>query len=514
MNRRDFLQFLGVTGVLTTLPVFPSSSKSLSKINPPHLKPSLEDNLLTVEGLDYDILLRWGDQINTKEYFGFNNDFIAFHPIEKDRGLLWVNHEYVNPVFINGPERNKKNIDKEMLEVGGSIVEVNRSNGKWKLVQNSPYNKRLDGNTPIPFSNNERIAGSQIALGTMGNCAGGKTPWGTFLTCEENYDMFWGDKKRNGEATESWLEWNKFYPRPPEHYGWVVEVNPKTGESKKLISLGRCAHECAAITKGKNGKIVGYTGDDTINEHLYKFISDSSDSLEKGKLYVANLEKNKWVSLDIEDQPILKKNFKDQTEVLIYVREAAKLVGATPLDRPEDIEFDPLTGNVFIALTNNKIAKNYYGSILKIIEDNDDPCALTFKHEVFITGGKKAGFACPDNMVFDPSGNLWFTTDMSGQEIGRGPYEGLGNNSLFVFLRKGPHKGQIIRLASAPVDAEFTGPCFSPDHKTLFLSVQHPGETTTDINKCTSHWPDGGIPKSCVITIQGPLLDKIVSGDL
>src|SRR5690606_4430200 len=151
----------------------------------------------------------------------------------------------------------------------------------------------------------------------------------------------------------------------------------------------------------KNSKVVAYTGDDANDEHLYKFISDSTDSLEKGRLYVASLEKGQWISLDINDQPILKKNFKNQTEIQVYVREAAKMVGASPLARPEDIEFDPLTGHVFIALTNNKPKKNYHGSILKIIEDNDDPASLTFKHETFLTGGKDQGFACPDNMVFD-----------------------------------------------------------------------------------------------------------------
>jgi secreted PhoX family phosphatase len=514
MKRRDFLQFLGVSGLLVTFPGCTTKSQRLTEKSLPRLLPSFEDNVLTAEGLNYKVLLKWGDQINSSEFFGFNNDFIAFQSLEEDRGLLWINHEYVNPIFINGTERTKENIDKELLEVGGSIVEVQLIQGNWVVVKNSPYNRRLNGNTPIPFADNKKIAGASKGIGTMGNCAGGKTPWGSFLTCEENYDAFWGDKTRHGELTKSWLGWDHIYPRPPEHYGWVVEVSPKTGHAKKLISLGRCAHECAAVTKGKNGKIIAYTGDDTINEHLYKFISESSDSLERGTLYVANLEKGEWISLNIEDQPILKKNFKDQLEILIYVREAAKLVGATPLDRPEDIEFDPLTGNVFVALTNNKSANNYYGSILKIIEDNNDPASLTFKHETFLTGGKDDGFACPDNMVFDLRGNLWFTTDISGSEIGKGHYDTFGNNGLFVHLRSGHHQGEVIQVASAPVDAEFTGPCFSPDYKTLFLSVQHPGEMTSSLDKPTSHWPDGGLPKSAVITLQGPLLNKIISGDL
>jgi secreted PhoX family phosphatase len=519
MNRRNFLQFLGVSSLgLTLTDNFLSYAGENSKAlfsSLPSLPPSLEDKLLTLDGLNSKILIRWGDQINTTHKFGFNNDFIAFHPIGKDRGLLWVNHEYVNSVFINGKERSKKNIDAEMLEVGGSIIEIKKENNDWVFLKDSQYNRRLDANTKIPFSGNEKIGGSDSALGTMAGCAGGYTPWGTFLSCEENYDMFWGDHNHEGKViSNSWMKWDSIYPRSPEHYGWVVEIEPKTGKAKKLVSLGRCAHECAAVTKAKDGKIVAYTGDDSINEHLYKFISNSDSSLEKGKLYVANLEKGEWISLSIEDQPVLKKKFKTQTEVQIFTREAAKLVGATPLDRPEDIEFDPLTGNVFIALTNNKVKKNFYGSILKITEQNNDPGSLKFTHDSFLTGGKEQGFACPDNMVFDPKGNLWFVTDIAGDAINVGPYEGFGNNALYIFLRSGKHKGKVIRAAIAPKDAEFTGPCFSPDYKTLFLSVQHPGEQSSSLTNLTSTWPDGNIPKPSVITLQGPLLDKIIAGEL
>lgn len=510
MNRRDFLQFLGVSGVLATFPGC-STTSSFSSSKLPNLAPSLKDELITLDGLNYKILMRYGDPINATEKFGFNNDFIAFHPLKDDHGILWVNHEYVSPQFT---ERNKTNIDREKTEVGGSLLEVKKIDNQWTVIKDSAYNRRLDANTKIPFAWPDKIAGSHVGIGTMGNCAGGKTPWGTILTCEENYDMFWGERSRKGEKTASWLGWEKYYPMPPEHYGWVVEIEPLTGKSKKLISLGRCAHECAAVTKAKNGKIVAYTGDDHVDEHFYKFISESEDSLEKGKLYVASLEKGQWLSLDLNDQPILKKTFKSQTEVQIYAREAAKLVGATPLDRPEDIEFDPLTGNVLVTLTNNKKRNNFYGLILKIMEDNNDPGSLTFKHETFLPGGAQHEFACPDNMVFDPKGNLWFTTDMSGDVIDKGPYKGYGNNGLFVFLRSGQHQGKVIRVASAPVDAEFTGPCFSPDHKTLFLSVQHPGEYSPSADKFSSHWPDGGTPKPCVVTLEGPLLDKIVEGRL
>lgn len=512
MERREFLKFLGVSGVLSQIPLNVLASKTISNL--PHLPATLEDKLVTLDGLNHSILMRWGDKINPTQKFGFNNDFIAFHPLNESRAILWVNHEYTHPIFIKGIARTKENVDAEMLEVGGSLIEIENKNGQWKFVKNSKYNRRLDANTEIPFAWDRPIANSNKGIGTMANCAGGKTPWGTILTCEENYDMVWGDRDRQGNKTPSMHKWEQFYPRSPEHYGWVVEVNPLTGSAKKLISLGRCAHECAAVTKGKNGKIVAYTGDDANDEHLYKFISSTSDSLEKGKLYVASLENGEWLSLDINDQPILKKNFKDQTEIQIYAREAAKLLGATPLARPEDIEFDPLTGHVFVALTNNKSRGNFHGSILKIVENNNDPASLKFSHETFLTGGEKAGFSCPDNMVFDKSGNLWFTSDIAGDKIGKDPYKTYGNNSLYVFIRSGKNAGEVIRVASAPVEAEFTGPCFSPDYKTLFLSVQHPGELSKSLDQLTSHWPDGGIPKSSVVTITGPLLDKIVGGKL
>ncbi len=511
MDRRAFLQFLGVSGVLASMPLDLLAAK---KVPFKGLPVSLEDKLSTAEGLTHKILIRWGEQINASSKFGFNNDFIAFHPLEKNRALLWINHEYVHPLFIKGINRTKENIDAERLEVGGSIIEVEKKNSDWIFVKNSPYNRRVDALTEIPFAWEGGILNSKTAIGTLAGCAGGKTPWGTFLSCEENYDMFYGERDRQGNVTPSWLGWDKVYQLPPEHYGWVVEIEPKTGKAKKLVSLGRCAHECAAVTKSKSGKIVAYTGDDTNDEHLYKFISDSNDSLERGKLYVASLEKGEWISLDINDQPILKKNFKDQTNVQIYAREAAKLVGATPLDRPEDIEFDPLTGNVLVSLTNNKKKNNFYGSVMKIVEKDNDPGSLKFTHSTFIAGGPETGFACPDNLVFDPKGNLWFTSDVSGDNINKGPYSGFGNNSLFVFLRSGSKAGEVIRVANAPADAEFTGPCFSPDYKTLFLSVQHPGELSMSLDKLTSNWPDGGIPKPSVITLQGPLLDQIVQGKL
>lgn len=273
------------------------------------------------------------------------------------------------------------------------------------------------------------------------------------------------------------------------------------------------SHEGATVTKAKNGRIVVYMGDDDEDRCLYKFISDSTDSLEKGSLYVANIEKGQWLHLSRESFPILKEKFKDQTELLIYTREAAKMIGGSPLDRPEDIAIDSRSSNIFIALTNNEPKNRPHGSILKIIEDQNNHGSLSFKASQFIMGGEDSGISCPDNLEIDRNGNLWFTTDIAGKSIGKAGYEKFGNNSLFFIPLRGQHAGKIIRVATAPRDAEFTGPCFSPDHQSLFICVQHPGETTENLDQLTSHWPDGGMPKSSVVILSGSTISYLLSSE-
>jgi secreted PhoX family phosphatase len=187
------------------------------------------------------------------------------------------------------------------------------------------------------------------------------------------------------------------------------------------------------------------------------------------------------------------------------------MVGGTLLDRPEDIDIDPLTGDVYVTLTNNLPKGNVHGSIMKILEDSKDKTSLTFNYDTFLDGGNETGFSCPDNMAFDANGNFWFTSDISGSLINRGPYVPFGNNGLFFVPVTGPDKGQVIQVASAPRDAEFTGPWFSPDGATLFLSVQHPGERSKSLTDLSSNWPnkEGEMPQPAVITLQGPLLDAV-----
>ena len=371
------------------------------------------------EGLKYDVLLQWDDVISEKDRFGFNNDYLAFVPFDKENptdGMLWVNHEYLHSLFVSGfvgsdvKNKTKEQVDKEMYSVGGSLIRIQKdSKGQWKPVINDVRNRRLTAKTEISFDWAEPIMGTTSAIGTFANCSGGVTPWGTILTCEENYDMFYGETDHSTDTPKRVYSrydygWYNHYDYPPEHYGWVVEVNPETGAAKKLIALGRCAHECATVHETKDGRLVVYSGDDSNDECLYKFISDKPENLRDGKLYVANTEKGEWISLVYEEQDILQANFKNQTEVLIRLREAAKLVGGTPLNRPEDIEIDPLTGDVLIALTNNKPKGDYLGQILKIEEtDNKDKTSLTFKASTFLAGGEETGFACPCLLYTSPS---------------------------------------------------------------------------------------------------------------
>lgn len=522
MERRKFLEFLGLGTIsVVVLPHLACSRASQHTEVTKTIKgvsPSLADQLACADGLDYQVLIKKGDPISATDYFGDCNDYLAFIPDANNpkAGYLWCNHEYLVRIWHNGITSNdqltKEIVDDERYQVGGSILRIAQNeDGKWDLEADTSRNKRITATTPLPFNWDHPIAGATTGIGTLANCAGGITPWGTILTCEENSHLYYGERNEDGSIDPTSNGWEKFYPLPPEHYGWVVEIDPETGKGQKHIALGRMAHECATVRELEDGRLVVYTGDDKNDEHLYKFIGSKPGSLKEGTLYVASLERGEWLALDFDKQAILQENFKDQTDVLVNTRKAAKLLGATPLDRPEDVEIDPFNGNVYITTTNNIPKGNYLGSILKIEETNAAGDALTFDSETYMAGGEESGFACPDNLAFDKAGNLWITTDMSGYLIGTEPYKSFGNNGLFVVPRTGEQAGKAVQVVSAPHDAELTGPFFSPDGETLFLSVQHPGSDTEDKSKPTSNWPggEGTEPKSAVVCLQGQLLKDL-----
>ena len=539
-SRRSFLEFLGkgsLVGVvsITAMPLLSACAENIQEIterpyaaaiNFESIEAIKADEVRLAHGFKQQLLVKFGDPISEKDYFGTHNDYLAFVPLnnEASEGILWSNHEYLDPILMGTyapiAQKTLAQVEKEQYAVGGSLVHIKLvDNELWEIVPNSEYNRRITGKTAIPFHWDEEISGSKEAIGTFAGCAGGVTPWGTILSCEENTDIFYGDNIYNeltGEVINKLpgsYGWEKHFNYAPEHYGWVVEVNPKTGEAKKLIALGRCAHECATMHQLSDGRVVVYSGDDGNDRCLYKYISNKAADLKDGILYVANVEEGKWISLKYEDHAILQERFKNQTEVLVRMREAAYLVGGSMLNRPEDIEIDPLSGDVFISLTNNKPKGDLHGSIMKLTEDSEDKTSLTFKTETFLAGSKEAGFSSPDNLAFDLKGNLWMTTDVGGYSLGLDGYEFMTCNSLFLIPRSGEKAGELIRVATAPNDAEFTGPFFHPSGDYLFLSVQHPGETTKNIAELTSHWPEGGdsIPKSGVIVISGESLKALLA---
>ncbi|MBW0435019.1 PhoX family phosphatase [Leptospira yasudae] len=502
--------------------LLPSKQNSFPKFQP--IAASERDALILPEGYRYGTIALFGDRINPQgDTFGFNSDFNCFLPFagKKDTGLLWNNHETLGTLeyYVNGYDSQKqgpnlrtdKQIEQYLYALGGSVLRIAKENGEWKLSPDSKYGRRINGLTEFrltgPAAGSPALGNTNKAVGTFANCAGGTTFWNTILSCEENVEWVIEPCKLPHET----------------HYGWVIEVDPFDPKSTpvKHTALGRFAHENAALVLSPSGKLVVYMGDDARDEFVYKFISKNSydpslgagnsSLLEEGTLYAADFEKGIWIPLDFESNETLRnskkengeRRFGSQADVLVRCREAGKVCGATPMDRPEDIEIHPLDGTVFIAMTNNDKHGNHFGQIVRIHEKSGDHAGLEFDYEIFVAGGNGSGFAAPDNLAFDNAGNLWMVTDISAKNLNRSVYKKYGNNGLFVIPTQGADAGKAFQFASSPTGAELTGLWFTPDQKELFVSVQHPGETTKDYQNPTSRWPQGGnsLPRPGVVAI-------------
>ncbi|MDH4128161.1 MAG: DUF839 domain-containing protein [Spirochaetota bacterium] len=473
------------------------------------INTSDQDKVIIPNGFNYKVLISYGDKINLiGDTFGFNNDHVEYFPMKDSKemakvatGILFVSHEFSENLL--GLDRVKK----EKYIVGASIFKIKYKNKNWEVDLSSKYNRRITAETLVRVEGLVKELLGSTVTGTLGNCSGGQTPWGTVLSGEESLDYGF----RHG--------WSGFNPK---HYGWIIEIDPYDPKSMpvKQTALGRFKHENAAIVISKDGRVVVYMGDDTPFGGFYKFVSDKKYKkddrkhnltlLFTGKLYGAKLSdvnsangSGEWIPLDINDPisgPKLKKaGFKSQPEVLIDVQKASKILGISGLDRPEDCEIHPKDGSIYLALTNNykKFPPNLHGMIFRFIELNDNHLALSFKYETFAKGGLESGFSSPDNLAFDSKGNLWMSTDISGDLLNTPNWLFHGNNSLFMFNTKGLEKGVAKRFAVGPNGCEMTGLWFSPDEKTLFLSIQHPGE-----GKNKSTWPSGKLAKPSVITIM------------
>ena len=552
--------------------------------------------------------LRWGDPIvaGAPEFdfanqtadaqamqAGYNCDWIGFYPLPQgsttsDHGLLVVNHEYTNPEmmfagyltanpdYVEGSEdipevlvtTSQDIVDIELAAHGLSVVEIQRDDtGTWNFVLDSPYNRRITATTSMeatgPAAGNALLQTTEdptgiTVTGTLNNCAGGMTPWGTVLTGEENFNQYFANLDQLAEDDPIRLaheryglpegpserQWENFYsrfdigqePNEPFRYGWVVEFDPYDPEStpKKRTAMGRNKHEGATSMVSPNGQVAFYSGDDERFDYAYKFVTTNSwnpddraanaDLLDDGTLYVAQFHDDgtgTWIPLVYGEGPLTEENgFTSQGDVVTLARQASDLLGATRMDRPEDFEGNPVTGKVYLVLTNNNQrtldetdesnprANNFAGHILELVEDGNDHAATTFTWDVFILagdltdsgvwyGGELDGvspFAAPDNITFDVNGNIWISTDGMPANLP-------GNDGLFVAATEGEFRGQSRQFFSTVTGAECSGPVFNPDNTALWASVQHPGEGGT-VEEPVTLWPDGEVaPRPTVVLI-------------
>ncbi len=526
-----------------------------------------DDKLHVPQEFEYEVLIRWGDPLSPdvgafdprrqtpaeqEKRFGENNDFTALFALPKgvknpDRMLLCVNNEYTNEAeLFEKPEGENGAYSQAQSEIsqssiGVSVVEIKRkAEGGFSYLQDSPYNRRITLRTTAikisgPAKGSERMKTSadpqgEIVIGTAQNCAGGVTPWGTYLTCEENINYLFNTKtpeKIEADALKRLKRFdfggksNPFYlyddrfdpvkePNEPNRFGWVVEINPYDPASVpvKRTALGRFKHECCTCVISKSGYLVAYMGDDQYFEYLYKFVSsrkydavrpeNNKDLLDDGTLFVAEFDENHnmvWKALQYGTNGLNAENgFFSQADVVIEARRAGDLVGATPLDRPEDVEIHPVTGKVYVTLTMNEKRTetnavnprmhNAHGQILEITPNNGDHAATTGKWDfLFLAGPARDGgtinpesdasgiLSSPDNLAFDKKGRLWVATDQGADwHIKSG-----SANGLFAVNTEGKHRGRSKRFLRTPIGAEVTGVTFMPDEKHLIVSVQHPG---------------------------------------
>ena len=546
---------------------------------------SLRDAVVVPPEYEYHVLYRWGDPTgigsslpafrpdasNTADdqalQAGMHHDGMHFFPLGSDgrRALLVLNHEYTDEhqlhADVAAPLTAAK-VRKSQHAVGVSVIEIERLPSGWRQVLPSGYARRIHARTPMHIAG--PAAGSALlqtaadpsgreVLGTLANCAMGVTPWGTYLTCEENFHGYFGaDKSRGGTSDAAarrygttpggqWVNWYRFdesfdvlkHPNESHRFGWVVEIDPMdpTSTPIKRTALGRKCTESATCTLTRDGRVAVYMGDDARFEFIYKFVSRdrvrpggyaaNRDLLDHGTLYAARFDasgQGAWLELTNGDN-----GHADQAEVLVHARLGASARGATPMDRPEWVAIHPRTAEVFVSLTNNSQrgapgrpavdaanprANNLGGHIMRWTEAGADAAATTFTWSHFVLAGDPAvpgtdarypspqadAFGAPDGLHFDSAGLLWIQTDMSGQAIGKGTYANLGNNAL---LCADLATGSIKRFLTGPNGSEITGCVVTPDRSTLFVNIQHPGETSDSGGaRANSAWPDGSEPGS------------------
>ena len=629
MSRRRFLgsglataAAFSLGGVSALLKAVPASADPIAGplVRFQGILVSDADTVVVPQGYTAEVLIAWGDPVSKGPKFmqdasnsaedqarqwGFNNDGLVYFPIAGSRhGLLVENNEYTDDglLFPDGVNNwNEEKTNKSINAHGVSIIEIRKDlkERKWHVVRPSKYARRITGQTPIniggPAAGDPRLRTSDdpkgtLVLGTVNNCAMGFTPWGTYLSCEENFHGFFyterapnipneGDpdertnlEKRYGiSPSNSGFRWHTTHPRfnadiepnEPNRFGWVVEIDPFDPKSTpvKRTALGRFKHEGAWVQETKGGRIVVYMGDDERNEYIYRYVSNlpwrlarlkGINPLDDGILYVARFNPDgtgDWLPLVPGSVPPTPDHPMGWSinDILINTRAAADAVGATMMDRPEWIDTFPHALTAIATLTNNNRrgttpvsvnnpdgstvagsarppvdainprVNNVYGHIItwKYDEDWTEP---DFEWEIFALCGDPTvpahgstidgdKFGSPDGIYVAPSGRLWIQTDVSASTINTGDYAGFGNNQMVC---ADPATGKITRFLVGPKLCEITGVTVTPDEKTMFVGIQHPGERPDDLPtnpanpKELSSWPDGdfgGRPRSACLVI-------------
>lgn len=554
---------------------------------------SQADALVVPQGYTADVLIPWGqplfsdgptwkrDASNTaaeqEQQIGMHHDGMHYFPLlagprGSTRGLLVLNHEYVDPILLytdGATVMTQEKVNKALAAHGVTVIKIGLVDGKWQTMD-SPYNRRITGNSPVAFSGpvsaDHPMLRSELSLpprGTLNNCAHGFTPWNTYLACEENWNGYFGTTNAGWRATP--LEarygvttvgfgynWHRVNPRfdlsqnrnEINRFGWVVEIDPFDSQSipVKRTALGRIKHEGATYAEA-NGFAVIYTGDDENGDYFYKFVSaepwrvmraKGRSPLDEGVLYVAKFLADgtgEWLPLEFGRGPLTRANgWQDQADVLIRTRMAADALGATRLDRPEWCAVNPLTQNVYLTLTNgtgwgspggpNPRSPNPYGHILEVMPERGDHTATKMNWTVYLLAGDPAFdpavrlnatnvFGSPDGIWIDPDGRFWIQTDISNSAQNRGNYLNIGNNQM---LAADPTSSDLRRFMTGPRGCEITGVITTPDQQTMFVNIQHPGETSaawgtpTPANpRVVSNWPDydpAGRPRAATVAIR------------
>ena len=581
----------------------PAQSASNSRIRPfPPVSNEITHTLRVPDGYKAEVLLAWGDPIfdtvgpfdaseqsveSQLARFGYNVDFLAYIPLApgpagSQHGLLCCNHEYAEAAMMfpgfpgraaarSGVSAAQSGI--EMAAVGHSIVEIKQDSKGWSVVK-GPLNRRISlSHTPMdisgPAAGHPRLRttadpGGSRVRGTLANCSGGVTPWGTVLICEENINYFFDgpgsvgresvNHKRYGMDKPSRYSYFRFEkrfslkaePNEPNRFGWVVEIDPMSPEKPpvKRTSLGRILREGAQVVADPSGHVVVYSGDDSYFEYIYRWVSERTydpdvreanvNLLDAGTLSVASFQEDgvvRWLPLLFGTPGLGPENgFHSQADVLIEARWAADVLGATPMDRPEGVVISPSNGHVFAMLTKNKkrSAKavganprpaNAFGHVLEMIPPKlphgVSHVAREYQWNVFLLGGDPAkpehearfhADTDPEDVLANPD-NAVFDSHGRLWIASDGAQGSLGvADGLWLCPTHGDERALLRRFLAVPKGGECTGPCFVPSEQTLFVSVQHPGtDWQTTFNKPGCRWPDfqdAMPPRAAVVAIS------------